>query len=110
MDYRYQFSRSLQNIYKAIKYGIWSFPNVEVFATQFFKFENIQKSMRPKRMYYALCCSEQDKMYLYGIAEVVGFEPRSMFRYWTPAFKGGRFWGIVRLKFVAIGKVAIDRK
>jgi|JI6StandDraft_1071083.scaffolds.fasta_scaffold25509_3 hypothetical protein len=58
-------------------------------------------------MYYALCCRNGSEVFMYGVAKVVGFDPRGLFRYWTPVRKSSRLDGIIKLKFIAVGKIKI---
>lgn len=42
--YRYQFPRCRENIYKAIKYGVWTFPDPQAYIDQYNVYRRLKSS------------------------------------------------------------------
>ena len=81
---RYFYSPSCENIYRAIKYGVWSFPEKE-YIQHYGYFRELKESGQQMKVYWVLCFRNSKHNYLYGIAEVLCFEPEETFRYWQDA-------------------------
>lgn len=69
----YIFSQSRENVYKSIKYGIWTFPDPHHYVKHYSVYHRLQTSHSSKNMYYAICIREAHGTYMYGVARIVGF-------------------------------------
>lgn len=68
----------------------------------------MKHSDKRRTVYWGFTHKEGDKNWLYGIAEVLDYEPKETFKYWQD--ENGELCsmqGVVRLAFIAVGKIEL---
>lgn len=99
-----------ENIYRAIKYGVWSLPEKE-YVHNYSAFQQLKKSGKKLKIYWAFLLIKDKRKYLYGIAEVLDYHAEETFRFWQDSEgKSLVMNGVFQLAFIAVGKIEVQER